>query len=47
MTKHEEIIIFPRYTIKTKSWSDRDGNLIVTWADIMLVYPDFGGSNAK
>lgn len=37
------ITIYPLFTIKTKCWSDGNGNLIVTWADVMLVYPDFGG----
>ncbi len=48
MTKQEETIIDLRIQsqIKTKCWSF-DGELIVVWDGVMLVYPDFGGSNAK
>lgn len=43
----EEITIYPRYTIKTKCWKDLEGNIVVEWDGVLLVYPDFGEFNAK
>lgn len=46
MTKQEEIItVFPRYQIKTRNWKDLDGNIVVEWDGVLLVYPDLEASN--
>jgi len=48
MTKQKGITIFPRYAIKTKCWKDLEGNIVVEWDGVLLIYPDFwGGNNAN
>lgn len=48
MTKQKKIIIDLRTQsqIETRCWVF-DGEVFVVWADAMIVYPDFGGTNAK
>ena len=46
MTVEEKLTIFPRYTIKTRCWPDGNGNIVVEWNGVLLVYPDFNGPNS-
>lgn len=47
-TKQEGILqIYPKYTIQDKCYPDGNGNLVVVRGDLMVVCPDFEGSNVE
>jgi len=40
---NEIVSIYPKYTTRTRCWHDTEGNIIVEWGPVLLVYPDLGG----